>query len=121
MGYEKTPIDGYISAAPTAFQPILQRIREIVRRAAPEAAEIISYRMPAFRGRGIILYFAAFRDHIGLYPPVHGDARLEEDLARYRGPKGNLRFPVNEPMPYALIKRVAELRARQDRTKRKPR
>jgi uncharacterized protein YdhG (YjbR/CyaY superfamily) len=70
--------------------------------------------MPAFRGHGIIVYFAAFKGHIGVFPPVHGDTRLDEELARYRGPKGNLRFPLNEPMPYDLIERVVDLRARQD-------
>lgn len=115
MNAETTTIDGYIATAPTAVQPVLQRLREIVRRVAPEAAETVSYRMPAFRGRGIIVYFAAFKDHIGLFPPAHGDERLDEDLARYRGPKGNLRFPLNEPMPYDLIERVVELRAQQDR------
>ena len=115
MSAETTTIDGYIATAPTAVQPVLQRLREIVRRVAPEAAETVSYRMPAFRGHGIIVYFAAFKDHIGLFPPVHGDKRLDEDLARYRGPKGNLRFPLNEPMPYDLIERIVELRAEQDR------
>lgn len=115
MSAETTTIDGYIATAPTAVQPVLQRLREIVRRVAPEAAETVSYRMPAFRGHGIIVYFAAFKDHIGLFPPVHGDKRLDEVLARYRGPKGNLRFPLNEPMPYDLIERIVELRAEQDR------
>ncbi len=115
MDAEKPSIDAYIAAAPPAVQPILQRIRQIVRAAAPEAKEIISYRMPAFRGHGIVVYFAAFKDHIGLYPPVEGDAGLDAALARYRGPKGNLRFPLNEPIPYPLIERVVRLRAEQDR------
>lgn len=111
------PIDAYIAASPLAVQPILKRIREIVRQAAPEAEELISYRMPAFRGHGIIVYFAAFKDHIGLFPPVDGDAALNEALAPYRGPKGNLRFPLKEPVPYDLIERVAKLRTRQDQAR----
>jgi uncharacterized protein YdhG (YjbR/CyaY superfamily) len=111
-------IDAYIAAAPLMAQPALRRIRELARAVAPDANETISYRMPALRGRGILVYFAAFKTHIGLFPPVKGDAGLDRDLTRYRGPKGNLRFPLNEPMPYDLIERVLRLRAAQDRASR---
>ncbi|MET0182752.1 MAG: DUF1801 domain-containing protein [Caulobacterales bacterium] len=107
-------IDAYIEAASPAAQPVLRKIRSIIRKAAPGADEIISYRMPAFRGHGVLLYFAAFKKHIGVFPPVSGDAKLEKELERYRGPKGNLQFPLDEPMPYALIARIAALRAAQD-------
>jgi uncharacterized protein YdhG (YjbR/CyaY superfamily) len=110
-------IDAYIAASAPAAQPALRRIREIVRGAAPDAEETISYRMPAFRGNGILIYFAAFKNHIGIFPPIEGDARLDEALARYRGPKGNLRFPLDEPIPYDLINRIARLRAKQDQAK----
>ena len=73
--------------------------------------------MPAFKQRGIHVYFAAFKSHIGLFPPVRGDARLARALARYAGPKGNLKFPLDAPMPYALIKRIVRLRAKQDAAK----
>lgn len=116
MASAAASIDDYIAGAPREVQPVLQRIRDIVRRAAPEAEETISYRIPAFRGRGVLVYFAAFKDHIGLFPPVHGDARLDDDLAPYRGPKGNLRFPLSQPMPYDLIERVVKLRAQQDQS-----
>ena len=117
MGAEAAKIDAYIAAAPAAAQPALRRIREIVRAAAPDAEETISYKMPAFRRHGILIYFAAFKNHIGIFPPIEGDARLDEALAPYRGPKGNLRFPLNEPVPYDLIERIARLRARQDEAK----
>jgi uncharacterized protein YdhG (YjbR/CyaY superfamily) len=106
-------IDEYIAASPSAVQPILKEIRRTIRTAAPGAEELISYRMPAFRLHGILVYFAAFKNHIGLYPPVSGDARLETALAPYAGPKGNLKFPLDRPIPYALIKRVVLLRVRQ--------
>ena len=115
MDYAAATVDAYIAESSPAAQPALRRIREIVRRAAPDAEEIISYRMPAFRGNRIVVYFAAFKNHIGLFPPIEGDARLAEALAGYRGPKGNLRFPLNEPMPYNLIERVVRLRAKQDK------
>ena len=117
MGSEAAEIDAYIAAAPPAAQAPLRRIREIARAAAPDAREIISYRMPALRGRGILIYYAAFKAHIGLFPPVKGDADLDEALTPYRGPKGNLRFPLAEPIPEALIERIVRLRAEQDRAK----
>jgi len=114
---EAATIDAYIAASSPAAQPALRRIREIVRGAAPHAEETISYRMPAFRGHGIVVYFAAFKNHIGIFPPIEGDARLDEALARYRGPKGNLRFPFDEPIPYDLIERLVRWRAKQDQAR----
>ncbi|MFI5181398.1 MAG: iron chaperone [Thermoanaerobaculia bacterium] len=108
-----TSIDEYILASPDEVQPILEKIRRTIRAAAPGAQQLISYRMPAFRLHGILVYFAAFRDHIGLYPPVSGDAKLEKALLPYAGPKGNLKFPLDRPIPYALIKRVMLLRVKQ--------
>jgi uncharacterized protein YdhG (YjbR/CyaY superfamily) len=110
-------IGAYIAGSPSAVRPILEKIRVTIRSAAPGAREVISYRMPAFRLRGILVYFAAFKAHIGLYPPVSGDASLEKALARYAGPRGNLRFPLDKPIPYALIRRVVLLRVRQDRAR----
>jgi uncharacterized protein YdhG (YjbR/CyaY superfamily) len=117
MDSEAAAIDTYIAASSPAAQPVLRRIREIVRSAAPDAEEIISYRMPAFRSHGILIYFAAFKNHIGIFPPIEGNARLDEALARYRGPKGNLRFPFDEPIPYDLIERLVRLRVKQDQAK----
>ena len=94
-------VDAYISSLPPDVQ----------------AQEAIGYGMPAFRLHGILLYFAAFRHHIGLYPPVSGDAALERAVAPYAGPKGNLRFPLDEPIPFELIERIARLRLKQDLAK----
>jgi len=107
-------IDEYIAASPAAVRPVLTKIRMTIRTAAPGAEEIISYRMPAFRLNGILVYFAAFNAHIGLFPPVSGDASLKKALAPYAGPKGNLKFPLDRPVPYALIKRIVRLRVKQD-------
>jgi len=108
-----TSIDEYIAAAPPRARPLLAEIRQVVRAAAPQAEEIISYRMPAFRQGGILIYFAAFTHHIGVFPPVSGDPTLERALEPYAGPKGNLRFPLDQPIPYALIRRIVRLRLRQ--------
>lgn len=110
-------IDDYIQGCPRDVRTILKRIRRIVRAAAPEAVEVISYRMPAFKLNGIIIYFAAFKNHIGIFPPVSGDAKLLKAVAPFAGEKGNLRFPLDEPIPYDLIERVILLRVKQNLAK----
>lgn len=89
----------------------------MVRAAAPEAAEIISYRMPAFELHGILIYFAAFKKHIGVYPPVSGDPKLVQAAAPYAGEKWNLRFPLDEPIPYDLIGRIVSHRVKRNLAK----
>lgn len=93
---------------------MLQTVRAVVRRAAPDAEEVISYQMPAYRQAGVLVYFAAFKHHLGFYPPVKGDAQLAQDIAPYAGDKGNLRFPYSQPIPYELIERITRLRVEQD-------
>ena len=110
-------IDEYIASSPIDVQPILRKIRSTIRTAAPDAEEVISYRMPAFKQGGILIYFAAFKNHIGVYPPLSGDASLKKALAPYAGPKGNLKFPLDKPIPYDLIKRIVVLRLRLNRSR----
>jgi uncharacterized protein YdhG (YjbR/CyaY superfamily) len=107
-------IDEYIAASAPEVRPILTKMRRLISAAAPEAEELISYRMPAFRLNGILVYFATFKHHIGLYPPVSGDAKLEKAISPYAGPKGNLKFPLDQPIPYDLIKRIVHLRVKQE-------
>jgi uncharacterized protein YdhG (YjbR/CyaY superfamily) len=104
-------IDEYIEKFPPDVQQILQKIRTTVAKAVPQAQEKISYRIPAFMLDGIVIYFAAFKKHIGVFPPVR-DPKLKKAVARYAGPKGNLQFPLNERIPYALIGRIAKARAK---------
>ena len=110
-------IDAYIGGFSPDVQSILERIRATVHAAAPGAEEIISYRIPAFRLDAVLVYFAAFKAHVGLYPPVSGDARLEKAVAPYAGERGNLRFPVDRPIPYALIARIVKHRVKQNRAR----
>ena len=110
-------IDGYISQFPPGVQAVLQQVRQTIRQAAPDAEETISYQMPAFKQHGILVYFAAWEKHIGMYPPISGNKTLEKAIARYAGPKGNLQFPLDEPIPYDLIERIVKLRVKQDSAK----
>ncbi len=110
-------IDGYISQFPANVQAILKRVRTTIRSVAPKAKETISYLMPAFKLHGMVVYFAAWEKHIGLYPPISGDKTLEKAVARYAGPKGNLQFLLDEPIPYDLIERIVKLRVKQDTAK----
>lgn len=110
-------IDEYIAEFSPAVQEILEKIRRVVRGAAPDAQEAISYQMPTFKLKGVLLHFAAFKNHIGIYPPIRGDAALEEAVAPYAGEKGNLRFPLDQPIPYGLIERIAKLRVQQNLAK----
>jgi uncharacterized protein YdhG (YjbR/CyaY superfamily) len=107
-------IDAYIATFPPGVQAILERIRRTIRDAAPDARETISYQIPAFTLNGVLVYFAAHKKHIGLYPPIRGDARLEKALSAYAGEKGNSRFPLDQPIPYDLIERIVKLRVKQN-------
>ena len=108
-------IDDYIDRSSPEAQPILRRIRATIAAAAPDAQETISYGIPAFKLRRIVVYFAAFKHHIGLYPPVKGNAAIEKATAGYAGEKGTLRFPLDRRIPYGLIARIVKFRAQQSR------
>ena len=110
-------IDEYIASFPPDVQAILERIRSTIRKAAPSAHETISYKIPTFTLNGTLVHFAAFKKHIGFFPPVRGDAKLEKAAATYAGEKGNLRFPLDQSIPYGLIERLVRLRARQNLSK----
>lgn len=106
-------IDEYIASFSPEVQAILEKIRSTIRAVAPGAQETISYGIPAFRQNGILVYFAAFKRHIGLYPPVRGDSKLKKAISVYAGEKGNLQFPLDRPIPYGLIKRIVMFRVKQ--------
>jgi uncharacterized protein YdhG (YjbR/CyaY superfamily) len=110
-------IDEYIRQYPPAIRAILRKIRATVHAAAPRAEETISYRIPAFRQEGMLVYFAAFKNHIGLFPPVRGNASLERAVAKYAGPKKNLRFPYDQPIPYTLIRRIVKHQVKHNHAK----
>ncbi len=110
-------VDEYIAAFPPEIQTILEKVRSTIRKAAPDAEEKISYRMPTFALHGNLVYFGAFKNHIGLFPPVCGTKKLQEAASMYAGEKGNLRFPLDRPIPYALIGEIVKFRAKENRKK----
>jgi uncharacterized protein YdhG (YjbR/CyaY superfamily) len=108
-------VDAYIAGFPKPVQTLLRKVRRTIRAAAPKATEVISYNIPAYKDHGMIVFFAGFKAHIGLFPPVRGHAVTEKAAKRYAGPKGNLRFPYKEALPLALISRIVKLKVKQDR------
>jgi uncharacterized protein YdhG (YjbR/CyaY superfamily) len=107
-------IDEYIAGFPQDVQMVLEEIRQAVRAAAPDAEETISYQMPTFRLQGHnLVYFAAFKKHIGFYPAPIGVAEFEQALALYGAGKGTLKFPLNQPMPFDLISKLVKFRAQE--------
>ena len=105
--------DEYFASVPDAARRLLAQVQAKVEQVVPSAERCISYNMPAFRRGKIFFYFAAFKKHISIYPPVTRDAGLIAELRVYRGPKGNLSFPSDEPLPLELIGRVAAALARE--------
>ena len=107
-------IDEYIAGFPADVQEILQKIRVTIKKAAPKAEEAISYKMPSFNLMGqYLIYFAAYKKHIGLYPVPSGDAEFNKEISIYQAGKGTLRFPLDKPIPYKLIRKIVKLRARE--------
>lgn len=110
-----TNIDDYLTSVSPDAKPILEEIRRLIQTQIPNAEETISYQLPAFKLGHTFIYFAAFKKHIGIYPPVSADNNLVEALLPYRGEKGNLKFPLDQPMPYELIKQVITALAKQSK------
>lgn len=110
-------VDAYIALYPADVQEILQKIRAIVREAAPEAVETISYQMPTFKLHGNLVHFAAYSKHIGFYPIPSGAEKFKEELSAYKGGKGSVQFPLNQPIPYDLIARIVAFRVEENLAK----
>jgi uncharacterized protein YdhG (YjbR/CyaY superfamily) len=107
-------IDDYIALFSPEVQAILEKIRVTIRKAAPDAEEKISYQIPTFTLKGNLIHFAAFKNHIGFYPPVKGDEKLRNEISIYANEKGNLRFPLDKSIPYALISKIVKVRVREN-------
>jgi uncharacterized protein YdhG (YjbR/CyaY superfamily) len=109
-------IDDYISAFEPVIQDILQQIRVVIKEAAPDAKEKISYQMPTFEFYGNLVHFAAFKNHIGFYPAPSGIEHFQEELAMYKWAKGSVQFPFNKPIPYDLIRKIVMFRVSENRS-----
>jgi uncharacterized protein YdhG (YjbR/CyaY superfamily) len=106
-------IDEYIAGFPENIQEILVKIRSTIRKAAPGAEEKISYQMPTFTLNGNLVHFAAFKEHIGFYPTPSGTKKFQKELSAYKGGKGSIRFPLDEPIPFALIEKIVRSRVKE--------
>jgi len=107
-------VDAYIASFPPGIQTSLWQIRAVIRKVAPSAEEMISYGMPAYRLQGMLVWFAARTNHIGLYPRGSGIEEFKEELKGYKVSKGTIQFPLDKPLPLELIKRIVEFRVIQN-------
>ena len=107
-------IDEYISMFPEDVRTILKNLRQTIRDAAPEAQETINYQMPTFTLNGNLVHFAAFKNHIGFYPTPPGMEAFKDELSAYKGAKGSVQFPIDQPLPLPLIRRIVEYRVKEN-------
>jgi uncharacterized protein YdhG (YjbR/CyaY superfamily) len=110
-------ISDYISAFPPEIQILLEQVRSTVKKAAPDAQEVISYQMPAYKLNGILVYFAAYTKHIGFYPTGSGIAAFKDEISGYKGGKGTIQFPLDQPLPLDLIFRIVSYRVSENMAK----
>ena len=111
---EPQNIDEYITGFPPEVQKILQQIRSTIRKAAPQAEETIKYQIPTYTLKGNLVSFAAYKNHIGLYPAPAGPREFQKELAVYKAAKSSVRFPLDQPMPFGLISKIVKLRVKEN-------
>jgi uncharacterized protein YdhG (YjbR/CyaY superfamily) len=109
-----TSIDQYIATFPKDIQAILKSLRKTIKAAAPGADEKISYQMPAYYLKGNLVYFAAFKNHIGFYPTSSGIKTFEKEISAYKYAKGSVQFPLDRPLPLLLIKKIVKFRVSEN-------
>lgn len=112
-------INEYIAGFPKDIQEILEQIRATIKKAAPDADETIKYAMPTFTLNGNLVYFAAFKNHIGFYATPTGNETFREELSVYKQGKGSVQFPLDKPMPLPLIIKIVEFRVKKNLEKAK--
>jgi len=112
-------IDDYIANFPEDVQKVLEQVRVTIQKAAPQAEEAISYQMPTFKLNGNLVHFAAWKNHIGFYPTPSGTKEFQKEIAKYVFAKGSIQFPLNEPMPLALITKIVNFRVKENEGKKK--
>lgn len=107
-------IDEYISTFPEDVRTILNQLRQTIKESAPEAEETINYQIPTFTLHGNLVHFAAFKDHIGFYPTPTGIEAFKKELAPYKGAKGSVQFPIDQPLPLPLIRKIVKFRVKEN-------
>jgi uncharacterized protein YdhG (YjbR/CyaY superfamily) len=112
-------VDEYLSASQEEARKHLKELRRIIRQAAPHAEEVISYNMPAVKWNGMLVWYAAFKKHIGFYPMASAIAAFKQDLKRYKTSKGAIQFPMDEPIPAGVVKKIVKFRLRENEQGRK--
>lgn len=112
-------IDEYIAGCSKELQPILTKMRATIKKAAPKADETINYGIPTFTLNGNLVHFAGFKSHIGFYPTPSGIEKFKKELSRYEGAKGSVKFPLDKPIPYALISKIVKFRVQENLAKAK--
>ena len=110
-------VDNYIAGQPKEIQEIMKKLRTTIRKAAPDAEEMISYGMPAYKYHGPLVYFAANKNHTGFYPTPSGIEAFKKELSGYEGAKGSVQFPYDEKLPLDLITRIVKFRVKENREK----
>ncbi|MCD6018067.1 MAG: hypothetical protein K0S53_1188 [Bacteroidetes bacterium] len=110
-------IDSYILKQDESVQPILEKLRSAIKSVAPKAEEVISYNMPAFKYHGMLVYFAAYKNHIGFYSLPSGHNAFKEELSNYKQGKGSVQFPLDKPLPLTLIKKMVKFRVKENTEK----
>ncbi len=112
-----TSIDEYIVAQPKNVQPILQRLRQVIHEAAPQSEEAISYQMPALKQSGVLVWFAAFKNHIGFFPKTSAIEAFKDKLGPYKTSKGTIQFPLDKPVPFDLVAEIVRFRVKENTQK----
>jgi uncharacterized protein YdhG (YjbR/CyaY superfamily) len=112
-------IEAYISTFPKGVQDILEKLRNTIRMSAPEAEETINYQIPTFKLNGNLVHFAAYKNHIGFYPTPSGIEAFKKELSPYEVAKGSVKFPINKPLPFDLLRRIVEYRVKENLEKLK--
>lgn len=107
-------IDEYLAAQPKHVRDLLQQLRVTIHKAAPEAQEVISYRMPAFKQKRVLVYFAGYATHIGFYPTASGIAAFKKEFGKYKWSKGAVQFPLDQPLPLRLVERIVRFKVREE-------
>jgi uncharacterized protein YdhG (YjbR/CyaY superfamily) len=111
-------VDEYIATFPKNVQTILLEMRQAVKETAPEAEEVISYQMPAYKLNGVLVYFAAFKNHIGFFPTASGIEAFKEKLTDFKISKGTVQFPLNKPIPIELVKEMVKFKVKENLSKK---